>query len=195
MSLRKAVLQGGLAWSLTALQEPLVPLTKQNVVCSLPDEPVNVSSFKSQRGTSKCPKWLDAPQPRRLNKSVNQIMQFLVEKVFTDVGNDCLNLFSFACPVLLLWYLPPMQPESCHWAIPKLAKPLADHSGHIAEQGGVWDCKNWSWGVDGQRRSLRGHAHWSIYKLNPANQKVLTPFPVLGMCIPFAFSTLEIASI
>lgn len=133
--------------------------------------------------------------PRRLNKSVNQIMQFLVEKVFTDVGNDCLNLFSFACPVLLLWYLPPMQPESCHWAIPKLAKPLADHSGHIAEQGSVWDCKNWSWGVDGQRRSLRGHAHWSTYKLNPANQKVLTPFPVLGMCIPFAFSTLEIASI
>lgn len=40
-------------------------------------------------------------------------------------------------------------------------------------------------------RSPRGCDHHLTQQLNPGNQRPLTPFPVLGIYIPFAFPMLE----
>lgn len=52
-------------------------------------------------------------QLRGLNKSVIQIIGLLVEKFVSNLGDHYLNLyFLLHVSLLLLWHLPPMQPNS-----------------------------------------------------------------------------------
>lgn len=79
-----------------------------------------------------------------------QITGLLAEKVVTDFENYCLNL-SLHVPVLLLWHLPPMWPDSHQMSHLHASEPLADRLGHVVEEGGTRNCKSWSrgWSVGG----------------------------------------------
>lgn len=70
----------------------------------------------------------------QLNKSVGQIMGLLMEKKIV-LGIIILMCFLLNVPISLLWYLPPMQPDSHpEQSTSMLVNPLADRSGHIVEE-------------------------------------------------------------
>ena len=103
----------------------------------LSHEPANVlfllSHMRTQVNTPSDPDLL----PRGLNKSTVWIMGLLVETVVTDFANHCLSpCFSSHVSVLLLWHLPPLQPDTNQGANSMLIKPLADCLGHIVEEEG-----------------------------------------------------------
>lgn len=121
--------------------------------------------------TSGCPDWCDS---------------LLVEKIFTYFGNLYLNMcFLLHVSVLLMWYLPLVQPNSCQRSHLHTGEtpcwPLRAHCGVWISQLNLRitlsEHKNQSWGVECWRKSLRGHDHWLTCEWDPCNQRLIThPF-------------------
>lgn len=96
--------------------------------------------------------WPTFPQPRGLNKSVAWVLELLMTKTVTYFENHYFNLcLLMHMPILLLWYLPPRQPDgrqmSCLYASGTLCPPLRAR------------CRGWGYlrlpGVRCWRRSAR----------------------------------------
>lgn len=123
------------------------------------------------------------PQPRGLNNSLVWGTGILIEKVVTNLGNHGLDLCSpLHVSVLVLWHLIPI--DSNHYSM--AVKLFADCSGHIVEKKDMSYCKDRSWercwgGL------LRGYDHWLMLVLNSGNWRLLSPTPVLGMCVCLLF--------
>ena len=123
----------------------------------IPDTPTNVSLFiKPQEDTSEHPQ-CSTLQPRGLSESGVQLMGLLVGMIGTYFGNHLNLCVLWHLGASLLWYLPPGQPDSDPLGTSILKKPLADHSGHLAGEAGMWDRQSRSRGVECQWRTSRGH--------------------------------------
>lgn len=76
------------------------------------------------------------------------------------------------------------------WATSTLMKFLANCSGHIAEKGSMWSCKNQSWGMKCWKRSLKRQEHWLSPELHPSIQSSL-PAPWCWNVVPPPFPQWE----
>lgn len=76
------------------------------------------------------------PQPRGLSKSM--------ARGGKDYFGDHLKLLLLRVPILLLWFLPPMQPGSHQTSHLHASKPLAEGSGHMTKERGIKECNHWS---------------------------------------------------
>ena len=75
------------------------------------------------------------PQPSRLNKSRFHIMGLLVKKIVTYLEPYLNPCFLLHVAILSLWYLPPVQPDSCQVNHLRANKPLTGLSGQITKEG------------------------------------------------------------
>lgn len=95
--------------------------------------------------------------------------------IVTNTWIASLNVSLFLCvPILLLWIVFPCSQLATKWATCLILKPLADHSGHSAEEGSVWDCKSRSWWWRHCSRTwllpdprARSGTEWTLLTTNP----------------------------
>lgn len=79
-------------------------------------------------------------------------MELLVGEKRLFIRNHNLSLLLHML-ILLSGYLPQCSWTATKWTISMLIKPLVNGSGHMAEEGDVYDCKNQSWRMECWRRS------------------------------------------
>lgn len=117
------------------------------------------------------------PPPRGLSKSMVWIMGLLIEKIVTDFGNHCLNLFSLVCLYCYCGICLQGSQKATKGTISMLVKFPADWSGHIVKEGDVWDCKSWPWGLECWGRSSRRCHCLLTCELDPGQSEAPHPFP------------------
>lgn len=117
--------------------------------------------IKSQEDTSEYPEW-SHPQPRGLNQWFSSWCSWW-RKLLPVWGIILICVFSCTCLYCCCDICLRYSQRAIRRAPSKLVTSLVDHSGHIAEEEGVWDCKSWSQGVQCWRRSSRGRTtHWPL---------------------------------